>query len=622
MKAKLSLFMVVLMLTTASMAQLAGYWAFDEGTGTTTADASGNGKNGVLSYNTLLAGGVVPQWVTGHDGAGYALLFNSGVTTYRNSNRVVVDISTTDYLADLMKTGKAFTIAMWVRTDSLLAGNWRYPVYTDAYSYWLALDPNDQTAGSTSIDDFFDSDANSAWDQVNLQYSLPVQKQLGVWYHLALSYDGNFLKRYINGKFVIFYVPAPINDLTIATTDLFIGSKSDGRNYFKGAIDDIAIWSSAYLTGEEIAKLANGTATPLTVVEHTPEATLPVVNWEAEEGFGWNCGVAGKAWNYGKYNDSTGTGWEACWSQGYAQQMRLVGNNGQTAWSAYTQDWMVTPILSGEKSAVYTYNSHAYPVKFSNDSELYVHNWHVTHADVNTYGVCWIDRSWDPGDMNGTKEIATIASYITPGYGILHGSYGYKVYDPSPTRTAPSEDKPYFKTYSRFATENAPAGCKFLIRLYTTPAGSTLHPITDSGSCMTKYAELAIPIIAGNHQWQVFKGGLPKPIQVGGANGGDGSIDYPRVFFELSIQGGDADTVLYIDEFAPISDMYFQHYAKTSNYLEGDINENSIIWWDDIREEANEWVTTYDFIDYAHTTRDWMQDTFTNISGDPCSTVY
>ncbi|OHB58079.1 MAG: hypothetical protein A2Y12_07320 [Planctomycetes bacterium GWF2_42_9] len=68
--------------------------------------------------------------------------------------------------------------------------------------------------------------------------------------------------------------------------------------------------------------------------------------------------------------------------------------------------------------------------------------------------------------------------------------------------------------------------------------------------------------------------------------------------------------------------MYFQHYAKTSNYLEGDINENSIIWWDDIREEANEWVTTYDFIDYAHTTRDWMQDTFTNISGDPCSTVY
>jgi hypothetical protein len=301
--------------------------------------------------------------------------------------------------------------------------------------------------------------------------------------------------------------------------------------------------------------------------------------------------------------------------------MRLITNNAKTAWSAYTQDWMVSPLLPGDKSAVYSYNSHAFPVKFSNDANVYVGDWSGKHPDVNTYGVAWIPSSWSPGDMNGTNEIATIASYTSPGLAILHGSYGYKVYDPDPARVHPSECIPYFKTYSRFATENAPEGCKFRIRLFTTPTyPDAPNPITNGGQVMTYYGELSIPIVKGNHQWQTFKGALPKPVQAGGS--GDYPERMPRVWFELSIQGGDADTVLYIDEFAPISDMFLQHYAKTSNYLEGDINENSIVWWDDIREEANGWVSTYDFIDYAHTTRDWMQDTFTNISGDPCSTVY
>jgi hypothetical protein len=617
MKAKLSIFMVILM-ASACMAQLAGYWNFDEGSGTTAADSSGNGKNGILGYQ---GSGAVPQWIAGHDGTGSALLFNNGVTSAKNSNRVIVDITTTDGLANLMKTGKAFTISMWVRTDALLAGNWRYPVYTDAYAYWLALDPNDTGSGSTSIDDFFSSDANSAWNQINLQYVAPVQKEIGTWYHLALSYDGNFLKRYINGKFFLLYVPAPINDLPIATTDLYIGSMSNGTKYFKGALDDIAIWSGSYLPDSEIAKLANGTATPLTVTQHVPEAQLPVIPWESEEGMGWNCGVAGKAWNYGKYNDSTGPGWEACWSQGYTQQMRLMGNNGKNAWSAYTQDWCKSPLLPGDKSAVYSYNSHAYPVKFSNDANIYEPNWTGKYADVNTHGVCWIDRSWDPGDMNGTNEIATIAAYITPGIAILHGSYGYKVYDPDPARVHPSECIPYFKTYARFAPENAPAGCKFSIRLFTTPTyPDAPNPITDGGKVMTYYDELEIPIVAGNHQWQEFKGTLPKPVQVGGT--GDYPDRMPRVWFELSIEGGNPNTVLYIDEFAPISDMFLQHVAKTSIYQQGDINQNSIVYWDDIETLADNWLSPYNFIHFNHTANDWLKNAFNNISGDPCDPAW
>ncbi|MEN6384548.1 MAG: LamG domain-containing protein [Phycisphaerales bacterium] len=615
MKAKLSLLLIFLM-ASASMAQLAGYWNFDEGTGTTAADSSGNGKNGVLSYNTVTSGGTYPEWIAGHDGTGSALLFNSASTTYRHSNRVIVDIGSADYLSNLLGTGRAFTISMWVRTDALLAGNWRYPIYTDAYAYWLALDPNDQTPGSTSIDDFFSSDANSAWYLVNLQYAAPVQKEFGTWYHLALSYDGNFLKRYINGKFFLLYVPAPINNIPVPTTEFFIGSKSDGRNYFKGALDDIAIWSGTYLSDEEIAKLANGTATPLTVIEHAPDAQLPVVPLEAEPGMGWNMGVKGKAWNV--------SGWAATWSCGFAQQMRLISNADKTAWSAYTQDWCLKPLLEGDRSAVYTW-CHMLPVKLD-DVNIYEPNWTGNHPDVDKFGVEWIDRSWDPGDMNGTNEIATIAAYITPGYAICDGTHDYTAYDPCENRYMPAEDKPYFKTYARFATENAPAGCKLRVRQFTFPNGD-YAPQKDP-TCLTPFAELLIPIVVGNHQWQEFKGTLPKPGNKYGRYWDGTYMNYldtvpqelhepmKRVWFEVSIQGGDADTVLYVDEFAPISDEYIQEDPNTSVYREGDVNKNSLVYWDDIETEADSWLDSYNFVDYADTTRNWLLPLFNNISGD------
>jgi hypothetical protein len=636
MKAKLLVFMFVMLMTTACMAELAGYWNFDEGTGITAADSSGNGKNGVLSY---LGSGSLPAWITGHDGTGYALQFNNGVTTYKNSNRVLVDITTTDYLANLMKTGRAFTISMWVRNDEWTGMN-RYPIYTDAYCYWLAVDPTNLTQPGNLYDYFSSGDSkstdpNAAWYQVNLQYGPVVQSQLNVWYHLALTYDGNFLRRYVNGKFWLVQIPAPINALATATSEFYIGSRDTGRYYFIGALDDVAIWSDTYLTESEIAKLANGTATPLMVTEHAPEAQLPVCDWEREPGMDWQPGVKGKAWRV--------SGWAAVWTCGFAQDMRLIGNKetGKTAWSAYTQDytlnvdyedrWCKKPLLEGQRSPVYTW-CHLIPEKFSNDANIYEPNWGGHHQDVNSFGVTWIPRSWDTGDMNGTNHVVTIAGYITPGYAICDGSHDYTAYDPCENRFMPAEDKPYFKTYLRFATENAPAGCRVRIRQYTFPndsGGVYYHPENDT-SCLTYFAELQIPIVVGNYQWQVFKGTLPKPGNKYGRYW-DGSYKgildtvpqalhepMKRVWFELSIQGGDEDTVLYVDEFAPISDQYIQEGTNTSNYLDGDVNKNSLVYWDDVKAEADNWLSPYNFVDYSDTTGNWLMPLFNSITGDPC----
>ncbi|KPK37787.1 MAG: hypothetical protein AMJ65_13795, partial [Phycisphaerae bacterium SG8_4] len=59
-------FSIVLVLTGAARAELIGWWKFDEASGTTAYDSSGNGNHGTLIGN--------PQWVAGKIGG--ALDFN------------------------------------------------------------------------------------------------------------------------------------------------------------------------------------------------------------------------------------------------------------------------------------------------------------------------------------------------------------------------------------------------------------------------------------------------------------------------------------------------------------------------------------------------------------------
>ena len=64
--AYLIVLVLVLSMTTGAPADLVAHWRFDEGSGTTASDASGNGNHGTLQGN--------PQWVAGRIGG--ALEFN------------------------------------------------------------------------------------------------------------------------------------------------------------------------------------------------------------------------------------------------------------------------------------------------------------------------------------------------------------------------------------------------------------------------------------------------------------------------------------------------------------------------------------------------------------------
>jgi len=98
-------FVLVLSLPGNAPADLLVHWTLEEGSGTTVFDISGNGYDGEFSAE--------PQWVEGH-GGGSALQFD-GVDDF------VV------YSFDLTQTFATFSVALWVKADTLGQPNYCSP---------------------------------------------------------------------------------------------------------------------------------------------------------------------------------------------------------------------------------------------------------------------------------------------------------------------------------------------------------------------------------------------------------------------------------------------------------------------------------------------------------------
>ncbi|HBG27128.1 MAG: hypothetical protein A2Y10_18670 [Planctomycetes bacterium GWF2_41_51] len=533
MKKALFLFSIVTLTATMAMGQLAGYWKFDEGTGTTTADSSGNNKNG--SFYTA-GGGNYPQWTTGANGTGGALIFNANTNGASNSNRVVVALTGSEALANL---GEGFTISMWVRRDVVTGVQWPSIIYTDAYEYDLATYP-DAAEISTDSHEYFYCDLSSNW-QLDFGISTSEQKILGSWYHLAITYDGNFLRKYVNG--VLTYIKgAPTSFSLSATTDLLIGGRSDDV-YFTGALDDVAIWSGKYLSSVEVAKLANGTVTPLTVVESNPNDPIPPSYYTKETDIAWPI-VPGRV--------PECLHWRLLWEVGFSEAITLNADNTATSWA------IDSPLIAGSRSSLWDMNKW-----FFRNLNDYTH----PAKDKNKFGIEWIDPAWSGFPNN----IAKFAIYITPGISICQDTLdrGYQLYRPE---LYPWENKAYFQTYARVAAVNA-GNAKMRVKIYTYP-NSGNSPVEDP-TVLTYLDEVHWPLYyAGNYQWQEFKYAFPKPI--------DGNAE-TKIWVEISILDANPNTILYIDEFNPIS-------GEDLAFKAGDIDKSGIVYYEDIAELSTDWL--------------------------------
>jgi|CXWL01.1.fsa_nt_gi hypothetical protein len=207
-KACLWLVIVSLSARPIEAAQLEGCWNFDEGTGSTIADCSGNGRNGNI------IGGAA--WVS--HGAGYALHFSGVPGQY-------VDIPGTSGLNFL--TG-GFTLSAWVKltgpnADHVIVGKHK------------RFENNGYFLGSGG--DRFSFHANEPRIATVETY------QDGQWHHVVGVFDGATMFLFVDGALKMqmaqTYSAGSIRNITIG--GLVDGVTSAGL--FVGDIDDVTIYS-------------------------------------------------------------------------------------------------------------------------------------------------------------------------------------------------------------------------------------------------------------------------------------------------------------------------------------------------------------------------------------------
>jgi hypothetical protein len=208
---------------------LVGWWKFDEGTGTTAADASSHGLHGTLVGD--------PAWVEGV--AGKALEFD-GADDY-------VDLGKDPRFSI---TGP-ITICAWIKVKVL-------------DKEWQAL--------VTKGDGAWRLQRN--WGQNTLEFActgVPVPGTLvgslfgtvnvndGRWHHVAAVYDRSKVSLYTDGRLDTSVEAA--GTMRTSNYKVFIGANDEkpGRNW-SGAIDDVRLYSYG-LTGEEVVKISQNANT-------------------------------------------------------------------------------------------------------------------------------------------------------------------------------------------------------------------------------------------------------------------------------------------------------------------------------------------------------------------------
>ena len=202
---------------------LAARWKFDEGSGTTANDSSGNGSNATVQAAT---------WTTGQSGA--ALDFN-GTSS-------IVNVTSSAHLTSVSNN---FTLSFWANprathqidpeTTSGFAGTsgQRYAVGPKWY------DNGDAGAGiSVGTNGISVYEHAAGYMPATLVY----QATLTGWTHIVLVYKNKQPSLYVNGVLVRVGLTSPMNSVHIEP--VYIGGM--GYGYFNGMLDEMTIYKDSF----------------------------------------------------------------------------------------------------------------------------------------------------------------------------------------------------------------------------------------------------------------------------------------------------------------------------------------------------------------------------------------
>ena len=226
--------------TTVGAVGLVAEYTFNEGAGSTVLDTSGNSNLGTI---------VGATWTTAGK-YGNALSFNG------TSNRVDILDSSSLHLTSAM------TLAAWVNPTSLSSA-WQDVIYKGNVNYFLMA--SSDNGGSPVGGGTFGSTIKGSFGTAALAAN--------TWTYLATTYDGSFIKLYVNGVQVSSV--AMTGPIKTSLNPLQIGGDTVNGQNFKGLIDEVRVYNRS-LTQAEIQSdmAANLVAASLPTSNVTPSQSL------------------------------------------------------------------------------------------------------------------------------------------------------------------------------------------------------------------------------------------------------------------------------------------------------------------------------------------------------------
>jgi fibronectin type 3 domain-containing protein/regulation of enolase protein 1 (concanavalin A-like superfamily) len=239
----------------ATPSDLLVHLRFDETTGATAADSSGNGWNATLVN--------APTWTAGV--FGNALNFASTSSQYVTLGTGVVG------------TVNDFTISAWVNVTSFATWARIFDFGTGTTNYMFLSTQGSAGAGKPR---FAIRTPSIAEQGINSSVAIPT----GTWTQIIVTHTGTTGKMYINGTLVGTNSAMTLTPASLGSTTLnYLGrSQFSGDPYLNGTLDDFRINSHAF-TDAEIAAAANPPPNVPTGLATNPSDGLISLNWAISE---------------------------------------------------------------------------------------------------------------------------------------------------------------------------------------------------------------------------------------------------------------------------------------------------------------------------------------------------
>jgi hypothetical protein len=225
---------------------LAGWWSFNEGSGTMAGDSSGNGNNGTI-YGA--------SWVPGR--FGQALSFN-GVNNY-------VEIPNNNAF-----NSQFISVSAWFQRSGGLGTNW-IPLVGKWNNNWIFYFKSDNHL------QFYIKNPDSSERFVT---STTVFNDLNTWHQVVGTYDGSNIKIYVDGK--LEGTTPNVAGILTGSAPVRIG-RDQVADYFNGIIDEVRVYSRSLSATEIQAEYSGGPDLSANVFVKVPQGTTQVfatLSWQ------------------------------------------------------------------------------------------------------------------------------------------------------------------------------------------------------------------------------------------------------------------------------------------------------------------------------------------------------